>query len=130
MSIFDSLKQFGGNVISGIGNVFASAVNPAPTVTRSTPSLTSTITQGLSGLINTAFSGIARFVNPQDRPLVSTPTPPTPVFIVGSGATQDSTAATQTGTAPAQTILGVPQKTALLIAAGLVGFLVFRRIKF
>jgi hypothetical protein len=120
MSIFDKIKNFGSSVVSGIGAAFTSA--PVRTPSLTTPGIAPT-GNGFGRILDSAISRITNYINPTKR------TSPTP--------TQAPTTAAQTpfvifddrAVGGDGKVFGVSQKVLLMVAAGLVGFLVFKRIK-
>jgi hypothetical protein len=117
MGILDKIKNFGSSVISGIGAAFTSAPTNSPSLT--TPGISSG--GGFSRILDSAISRITNYINPSQRTTVSSPPPapaPQPMFIFDDRAVGGD-----------GKIFGVNQKVLLAVAAGLVGFLVFKRLR-
>jgi|APSaa5957512535_1039671.scaffolds.fasta_scaffold03442_9 hypothetical protein len=130
MSILDSIKEFGSQVISGIGGAFVSGLGgsttPAPINSTSTQgSLTSSWGAGIGTLYDSAVSRISNWINP---PAEAVSNPPAPVYVFGGSSPISSTT---TSTAPSQagsSLFGLPHGIGLmLVAAGVGYFLLTRR---
>jgi hypothetical protein len=116
MGILDSIKKFSGSVVSGIGSAFNSIPIGTPSITTAGINTTS---GGFSRLFNSAISRVSSLINPPQK-VTQQQTAQTPTFVFsGSGSSGGNN----------QNLLGTNQKLLLVVAAGLVGFLVFNRLK-
>jgi hypothetical protein len=122
MSILSSIRDFGSNVVSGIGNVFHSSPSPsvfnAPNSTIYGPQQPSPVYQSIS---DSVFSSIARWIAPDDQPVAAgTHSQPQVLYVSQGGAT--TTGATSGGK-----IFGIPQVTLLVVLGGVAAFLILKR---
>lgn len=102
MRIFSKIRDFGSDVVSGIGSVISSESKSA---TRS--------------IFNSAISRISDWIRPDDRQVVSS-TSPQVVFLPPSNGDT-------TGDTTEKTLFGMPQVVLLFIAGGLAAYLVLKR---
>lgn len=145
MGIWDSIKQFGSNVVSSIGSVISSSPTtytgiggdvtfvgpPAPST-----SITSNIGNTIGGLYNSAISRISSWINPPPT-VVATPSAPKTVYIWGGSAplAPSATTAPSVATAPSpitgnnNSLFGLPQGVGLVLVAVGVGYLIFNKGK-
>jgi hypothetical protein len=110
MGILNSIKNFGSSVVSGIGAAFTSTPVRAPSLT--TPAIATG--SGFSRVLDSAISRISNFINPRQQIAPNA----TPVYVFDDSKVGGD-----------GKIFGVSQKILLVVAAGLVGFLVFKRLK-
>lgn len=123
MGIFDSIKNFGSSVLSGIGSVISAPF--VPTRSQQPTTVTSTLGSSINALYNSAFSRIADWINP---PPQSTPAPSAPKTIFTFGGS-DPIAPTGSTATTGNTSGGLPQGMGLILVAIGIGYLLFNRIK-
>jgi hypothetical protein len=117
MSILSSIRDFGSNVVSGIGDIFHSSPTSTQPTIVSSPSTSGTLSDNI---VDSIYSRIASWIAPDDRP-VETSTQPQVVYIPQGGS------AAAPGVGDSSKIFGIPQVTLLVVLGGVAAYLIVRR---
>lgn len=125
-SIWDSIKQFGSNVVSGIGTIIAPTTVSSTFVGPPVPTTTS-FTNSLGDIYTSAISRIAGWINPPPTAPVTASTA-SPIYIWG-GSKPLAPSTTTSPSGSNASLFGLPQGMGLILVAVGVGYLLFKRGK-
>mgnify|MGYP000297049920 CR=1 FL=1 len=130
-SIWDNIKQFGSDVVSGIGGAISSPYSSGfvgPTQPSITSSLGGTVTKVAGTLYDSAISRIANWINPPPDP-APTPSAPAPVYVFGGSSPIKPTDSTSPSGVASGSLFGLPQGFGIMLLTIGVGYIVLKRGK-